>query len=321
MGAAVVATGHSHLAALQPVPDGGILPPNGAGTTRSGMAKEQAPQPEATPAKDVFISYASQDKAVADALCESLESAGVSCWIAPRDVTPGEFYAESIVHAIDSTRVIVLILSRNGAASPHVLREVERASSKRHPVLSFRIDASPLPAALEYFLNSSQWLDASAAGVAQSLSRLVDAVKSTLGQPAAEPRLNVTPSAVPRAGRRSRRLFVASAVIVAVALTYFLADKFWLAKHAAAEQPDTVAASPAPSFTPPPHSIAVLPFVNMSGDAKQDYFSDGISEELLDALSRVDQLQVAARTSSFSFKGQNADVSTIAFCAIGAPFV
>jgi TolB-like protein len=65
-------------------------------------------------------------------------------------------------------------------------------------------------------------------------------------------------------------------------------------------------------FAPPAHSIAVLPFVNMSGDAKQEYFSDGISEELLDALSRLNELQVAARTSSFSFKGQNVDVSTIA---------
>jgi len=65
-------------------------------------------------------------------------------------------------------------------------------------------------------------------------------------------------------------------------------------------------------FTPPPHSIAVLPFVNIGGDPKEDYFSDGISEELLNALSRLNDLQVVARTSSFSFKGQNVNVSTIA---------
>jgi TolB-like protein len=60
------------------------------------------------------------------------------------------------------------------------------------------------------------------------------------------------------------------------------------------------------------HSIAVLPFVNMSGDATQDYFSDGISEEILNSLSRLSALQVAARTSSFSFKGQNIDITHIA---------
>jgi len=67
-----------------------------------------------------------------------------------------------------------------------------------------------------------------------------------------------------------------------------------------------------PVFAPPAHSVAVLPFVNMSGDPNQEYFSDGISEGLLDALSRFDNIQVVARTSSFSFKGKDVDISTIA---------
>jgi serine/threonine-protein kinase len=67
-----------------------------------------------------------------------------------------------------------------------------------------------------------------------------------------------------------------------------------------------------PRFTPPAHSVAVLPFTNLSGDPKQEYFSDGVSEELINALSHVEALQVSARTSSFSFKGENADIGTIA---------
>jgi len=66
------------------------------------------------------------------------------------------------------------------------------------------------------------------------------------------------------------------------------------------------------AFNPPPHSIAVLPFVNMSGDKEQEYFSDGLTEELLNSLTRVDELQVAGRTSSFYFKGEHADLATIA---------
>jgi TolB-like protein/DNA-binding winged helix-turn-helix (wHTH) protein/Flp pilus assembly protein TadD len=66
------------------------------------------------------------------------------------------------------------------------------------------------------------------------------------------------------------------------------------------------------AFAPPPHSIAVLPFVNMSGDPNQEYFSDGLTEELLNSLSRINELQVAARTSSFYFRGEHADLSTIA---------
>jgi TolB-like protein/DNA-binding winged helix-turn-helix (wHTH) protein len=67
----------------------------------------------------------------------------------------------------------------------------------------------------------------------------------------------------------------------------------------------------ASAFAPPPHSIAVLPFVNLSDDRSQDYFSDGLSEELLNALSRIDELQVAAQTSSFYFKGKSVELATI----------
>jgi hypothetical protein len=102
-------------------------------------------------AHTVFLSYASQDSAVALKVCEALEHAGMTCWIAPRDVTPGAFYADEIVHAIDAAKALVLILSQNAAASPHVLREVERATSKRHPLVSLGIDHVPLSASLEYF--------------------------------------------------------------------------------------------------------------------------------------------------------------------------
>jgi hypothetical protein len=112
-----------------------------------GDGEEQATGAR-TDKPDVFISYASQDAVVADAIVSALERQGVKCWIATRDVTPGEFYAGAIVHAIDAAKAIVLILSQNAADSPHVLREVERAASKRHAVVSLRIDRAPLPAEL-----------------------------------------------------------------------------------------------------------------------------------------------------------------------------
>ncbi len=150
------------------------------------MAEEQARDTQTSSRRDVFISYASQDKAVAESVCTALEKAGLVCWIAPRDVVPGESFAGAIVHAIDATKVTVLVLSKHSAASQHVLREVERASSKRHPVIAFRIDLAPMPADFEYFLNTSQWLDASAIGVKHALLKLVDAVKVALTQPFTE---------------------------------------------------------------------------------------------------------------------------------------
>jgi len=109
-----------------------------------------------------------------------------------------------------------------------------------------------------------------------------------------------------------RGLWVTVAVLAVLA--YFVADKFWISRHRASPPTPPVApASAAPAaFTPPPHSIAVLPFVNMSGDKDQEYFSDGLTEEILNSLARIGQLQVSARTSSFSFKGKDTDLATIA---------
>jgi TIR domain len=267
--------------------------------------------------KDVFISYASQDAAVANSVVEALEGQGIRCWIAPRNVTPGEFYAGVIVHAIDAAKAIVLILSQHSGVSPHVVREVERASSKRHPVISLRIDLAALPADLEYFLNTSQWLDASAGEPSRVFPKLVEAVRKILAAAPATTGSGSAGAPLPpldeaRAAKRPFNRPLAGAVgLIVILMCVFAIDKFWLSKHVAAGQP----AAQIPvvvAFAPPPHSIAVLPFVNMSGDASQDYFSDGITEELLNSLSRLNELQVVARTSSFSFKGRNVDVSTIA---------
>jgi len=129
------------------------------------------------------------------------------------------------------------------------------------------------------------------------------------------------------ARQTGRKLDYAIISVLAVALIYFVADKFWISKHAMPQTKEsapheTAVRAPAPAraepsateaaFAPPLHSIAVLPFVNMSGDPKQAYFSDGISEEILNSLSRLNALQVAARTSSFSFRDQNIDITNIA---------
>src|SRR3984885_8475548 len=120
-----------------------------------GQAQATAAHPGAP---DVFISYASQDAAIADAVVSVLERRGLKCWISPRDVTPGEFYAGAIVHAIDATNATVLILSQHSAASPHVIREVERAASKRHPLVSLRVDRGPLPPRPQKILKNSHFL-------------------------------------------------------------------------------------------------------------------------------------------------------------------
>jgi hypothetical protein len=223
-------------------------------------------------AAGVFISYASEDKAVADAVCAALENAGVGCWIAPRDVLPGESYAGAIVHAIDSVKLLVLILSEHGASSKHVLREVERASSKDHPVVALRIDAAPMPADLEYFLNTSQWLDASTTSVEAVVPKLIEAVRRTVAPapgaaPSVSPPTIVKPAPSGAIPGKSNRLALALGAVLIAGGAYVAIDKLVPGKHpVVAETPSGAPAPVASTSAPladtgiPEKSVAVLPF-------------------------------------------------------------
>ena len=156
----------------------------------SGEAPDSGtdPPPYPPPARQVpdasihvFISYASQDAAVAGALVGALERHGVGCWIAPRDVKAGALYADAIVRAIGNAKAFVLVLSESAIASSHVSREVERASSKRRPIIALRIDTAPLTPALEYFLSESQWVEAQTGSMEAAYARLIEATSDPAG--------------------------------------------------------------------------------------------------------------------------------------------
>lgn len=131
-------------------------------------------------AVDAFISYSSKDKITADMACAALESAGVRCWIAPRDIRAGTEYAEGIIAAIDSCRVMVLIFSSNANASPQIHREIERAVSKGLTIIPFRIEDIAPTKAMEYYLGAIHWLDALTPPPAKHLGHLAEQVKANL---------------------------------------------------------------------------------------------------------------------------------------------
>lgn len=265
----------------------------------------------------VFVSYSTQDSAVTRSVVETLERAGLRCWMAPRDVVPGAAYAGQIIHAIDAAKTIVLVLSQSSADSPHVLREIERAASKRHAIVAMRIDQSPLPADFEYFLNSSHWLDASDGNSSAFLPALVSAVQRAVRTPQSTQSALATPApAVLRAATQTvgrPAMVVASLVVIAMAGLAIIQWAPWRRPEAQTGAAISLP-TPAPPANPtaaPEKSVAVLPFVDMSEKKDQEYFSDGLSEELLDLLAQIPDLKVAARTSSFFFKGKAEDVATI----------
>ncbi len=135
-------------------------------------------------AHDVFVSYSSKDKQAADAACAVLESRGIRCWIAPRDILPGADWGQSIIHGISGCKLMVLIFSRHANQSQQVKREVERVVHHGRPIIPVRIE-EVLPAqALEYFLSTTHWLDAFAPPLEQHLKQLAAIVQHILMQPA-----------------------------------------------------------------------------------------------------------------------------------------
>jgi len=260
----------------------------------------------AGPAPPLFISYASPDIGVAQTVCSALEAAGIPCWIAPRDVKPGALYADAIVRSINEARAVVLVLSASAIGSSHVGREVERAAAKHKQIIAFRIDAAGLNPALEYFLSESQWIDVPAMGMSDALAKLAQAVGHEF-----TPTVHGD-SATHGGGGRQRRITIAAAILVCVGAAAALGIHFRSMNHPA-EQPATAAAMI-------DKSIAVLPFADMSEKKDQEYFADGMAEEILNLLAKIPGLNVIGRTSSFQFKGKSEDLRTIG-ARLGAEFV
>ncbi len=156
---------------------GPILPQSPGGTRE--YPRDSGDRPGGTH-HDVFISYSSNDKAVADATCASLESRGIRCWIAPRDVLPGSNYPRSIVEAIDGSRVMVLVYSSHSNSSPHVVRELTHAVSKGVIILPFRIEDIPPSKDMEYLIGVPHWLDAMTPPLERHLVHLADTIRILL---------------------------------------------------------------------------------------------------------------------------------------------
>lgn len=175
-------------------------------------------------AHDVFISYSVRDKAVADAVCATLEGRRIRCWIAPRDVLPGIPFAEALIDALNQSSILVLVFSSSSNNSPQVMREVERAVNKGIPIIPLRIEDVTPSKAMEYFLSTPHWLDALTPPLEKHLQKLADTVQVLLaataggGPPAPGPQ--VKPGERPGAGRLPRwenwRLRVALVVLAGV---------------------------------------------------------------------------------------------------------
>jgi TPR repeat protein len=228
---------------------------------------------------DVFISYPHQEKATADAVCATLEAAGIRCWIAPRDVPGGAEWADAIVDAIDHCKAMVLVFSSHTNGSKQILREVQRAFDREKPVLPVRIEKVAPESGLAYYMGPVHWLDAFTPPLQQHLQNLrrsVEAVvKSTASVPP-EPGGGAPPkefsdavssgnsaanvSAKTTAGRRNQSLWmlaitVCLAVLLGGAGFWIAVDRHWFSTEMASDH----ASVPGPKPDNPGPSASFMP--------------------------------------------------------------
>jgi TolB-like protein len=279
------------------------------------------------PSGAVFLSYASEDAEAAHKLCHALRAAGIEVWFDQSELQGGDAWDASIRRQIKSCALFIPIISRNTDARDEGYFRLE---------WKLAVDRSHLMAANRPFLVPVVIDDTSGRGErvpdrfhdvqwtrlagGRNAAEFVERVRRLLSPDTATPTgTNAGPPALPTVSpgtlstrsittaSRSFAPWIAGGLVI-LAVGYFLADKFLASRHAVqTTEAPAKAAMPAASD----RSIAVLPFVDMSEKKDQEYFSDGLSEELINRLAHTPELKVIARTSSFQFKGRNEDVRTI----------
>src|SRR5579864_6964015 len=163
---------------------------------------------------DIFVSYCTNsDREVAHDLVAYVESRGIECWIAPRDVQGGMEWAEEIVNAITVAKVMVLIFSASANASPQVHREVMLAAHRGVRVVPFRIEDIAPAASLEYFLGGRRCLDEYPPPLEPHYATLVTCLNTLLATPTNPPPRRHTPSppADQRLGQMHPRVMIEAA--------------------------------------------------------------------------------------------------------------
>lgn len=131
---------------------------------------------------NVFISYSSVDKSVADTIVSALENQGISCWYAPRDIPQGEDWASAISDAISQSKIMLLIFSKNANGAHRVLDELKLALSKETIILPFRIENLDPSGEMRLHLASQHWLDGFSPSWRSHLDKLVETIQRMLNE-------------------------------------------------------------------------------------------------------------------------------------------
>ncbi len=273
------------------------------------------------PSGAVFLSYASEDTAAAQRICAALRAAGIEVWFDQSELRGGDAWDAAIRTQIKSCALFVPLISSNTRAriEAYFRLEWKLAVDRSHLMAAERpflipviIDeAMEADARVPDKFREIQWIrlkDGEATPeFAARIRGLLAQVDSGI---ASSSRATPAPAGHAPPRRFSFPLLVLTAALIGAVIYLGISHRPTPTRQAMAPNPPLGAN--ATSQTIPDQSIAVLPFTDLSEKKDQQYFSDGLSEELIDLLTQIPELKVAARTSSFSFRDRPVTIADIA---------
>jgi TolB-like protein/Flp pilus assembly protein TadD len=273
--------------------------------------------------KAVFLSYASQDAPTVQRISASLRAAGIEVWCDQNELRGGDAWDREIKKHIRDCALFIPVISRTTQSRLEgyfrrewkfaVDRTLDMAEGKPFLVPIVIDDTSNHDAEVPDAFRAVQWSRLNDGQVPAKFAALISSLLASEHITRNTDSLETQISSSRAAKSSSMKLVLLAAGILGSGAAVWYLRATHESQSAATGTAAVNAAPPtAPVFSPPPHSVAVLPFLNLSGGAKDDYFADGLSEELLNSLAAVIELQVAARTSAFSFKGKQVDIQEIA---------
>ena len=288
-----------------------------------------SPEPVSTPTGAVFLSYASQDAEAAQKICDALRTAGVEVWFDQSELRGGDAWDRQIRKQIHDCALFVPVISAHSDArrEGYFRREWKLAVDRTADM------AEDVPFLVPVVIDNTkdggarvpdrfrevQWSHVPGGNAAPAF---VERVRSLLSpeppQAPAAARSSLGDAATPRLRTNTSWsskpvLLLVVAAVAAVVIGFVALNRLVFSQRPQAQSavlPATQSAVGTPG-TVPDKSIAVLPFVDLSEKHDQEYFADGMAEEILNLLARIPELKVIGRTSSFSFKGKSNDLLTI----------
>ena len=260
----------------------------------------------------IFVSYSHADSSAVYEEMVRLHGAGFPIWF-DEGIDPGSRWSEELAERIDACRLFLIFITPHSAVSQHCLRELNYAQKRNCEVLAVHLQDTPLTPGLDLALGDRQAILKHQLSDTEYPEKLLSAITNRLDL--TEVRDELPPLQRQKPGRSPKVMAVAGLFVVALAaIGWFYGSQTDQAPQSTQEP--SVAAQPEARDTAVMQeqrlAVVVLPFVNMSSDPNNEYFSDGMSEEILNALVKTSTIDVIARTSSFQFKGKNQNVQDIA---------